>query len=34
MLEKGESKDVHPLISDVFMEAATEAIDTMTDVSF
>ena len=33
MLEKGGGEEVHPLLSSIFMEAATGAIDRMQDVS-
>ena len=34
MLEEDNGKDVHPIISSIFMEAATEAIQNMSDVSY
>ena len=33
MLEEDGEKQVHPIISSIFMEAATEAIQNMSDVS-
>lgn len=32
VLESGGKEDVHPMLSSVFMDAAMEAIDRMTDV--
>lgn len=34
MLEENDGEDVHPTISSIFMEAATEAIQNMSDVSY
>ena len=33
MLERGSGEEVHPLLSSIFMEAATGAIDRIEDVS-
>ena len=33
MLEEDGEEQVHPIISSIFMEAATEAIQNMSDVS-